>query len=220
METLTQSSISSTGSPARSQARRLITISIGFIIVLALSGGAIYFILKHNQVYIDQSLITAPIIYLSPTSTGHLKTLYVHIGEKVPAFTPVAQVGNEIIETKISGIIIGITDTIGALIPSGTPVVQMINQTQLRVVGKVDENKGLASISVGDPVTFTVDTFGTKRYAGVVDEVSQTAVSTGIVFNISSQRPTQQFDIKVRFNTSIYTKLKNGMSARMWVHTR
>ncbi len=221
METFTQPTAHQGATkPARSLARRLITAGIGFLIVLAISGGAVYVILTHNQVYINQSLVTAPIIYLSPKSGGRLNTLFVHAGEKVSAFTPVAQVGNEIIETKISGTIIGTTNTIGALIPPGTPVVKMINPTQLRIVGKIDENKGLSSINVGDRVVFTVDAFGSKKYAGVVDEVSPTAISTGIVFDISSQRPTQQFDIKVRFNTDVYTKLKNGMSARMWIYTR
>ncbi len=220
MEILTQPITHQNAKPARSKARRLIIAGIGFLIILASSGGAIYVILTHNQVYINQSLVTAPIIYLSPTRGGRLNTLYVHVGEKVPAFTPVAQVGNEIIETKISGVIIGTTNTVGALIAPGVSVVKMINREQLRIVGKIDENKGLASINVGDKVVFTVDAFGSHRYAGVVDEVSPTAVSTGIVFDISSQRPTQQFDIKVRFNTNVYTKLKNGMSARMWIYTR
>lgn len=219
MET-NQQTVQSISSPRRNNNRNLIAAGIGFIIVIALSGSAIYFMHTHNDVYIDQSQVTAPIIYLSPTSHGRLNALYVHVGEKVPAFAAIAQIGNEVIQTKIAGVIIGTTNTIGALIPSGKPVAMMIDPAQLRIVGKIDENKGLSSIAVGDRVTFTVDAFGSKQYTGVVDEVSPTAVSTGIIFNISNQRPTQQFDIKVRFNTSVYTKLKNGMSARMWIHTQ
>jgi hypothetical protein len=73
---------------------------------------------------------------------------------------------------------------------------------------------------VGDPVIFTVDAFGSKQFTGVVDEVSPTSNQSGNVFNISSERETQQFDIKVRYDTTAYPMLRNGMSARMWVYTR
>ena len=54
--------------------------------------------------------------------------------------------------------------------------------------------------------------------AGVIDEIAPTANASGIVFNISGQRETQQFDIKARFDATKYPELKNGMSARMWVY--
>ena len=99
-------------------------------------------------------------------------------------------------------------------------VATMIDPTQLRVVGNLDENKGLANIQVGDAATFTVDAFGSKQYEGVVDEVSPTSQQGSIVFDISSQRPTNQFDVYVRFDPAQYPQLKNGMSARIWVYTK
>jgi hypothetical protein len=53
---------------------------------------------------------------------------------------------------------------------------------------------------------------------GIVDEVSPTSRASDVVFNISDQRPTNQFDVKVRFDPSEYPELKNGMSARIWVY--
>jgi len=108
---------------------------------------------------------------------------------------------------------------IGAHVSAGMPVVTIINPNALRVAGKIDENKGLSQVSVGDPATFTVDAFGSKKYHGVVSEISQTSVQTDVVFNISDKRPTNQFDVYVRFDTAKYPELKNGMSARIWVHT-
>ena len=96
----------------------------------------------------------------------------------------------------------------------------MIDPTQLRVVGQVQENEGLSKIQVGDPVTFTVDAFGSQTFSGVVDEVSPTSEESQIVFNISDQREEQNFDVKARFDTTAYPQLKNGMSARMWIYTQ
>jgi hypothetical protein len=53
-----------------------------------------------------------------------------------------------------------------------------------------------------------------------VDEVSPTSEQGSVVFDISDQRPTNQFDVYVRFDPSKYPELKNGMSARIWVYTK
>ena len=89
----------------------------------------------------------------------------------------------------------------------------------MKVVGEIDETKGLKSIVVGQRATFTVDAFSGKKYEGVVDEISPTSNDTGIVFSISDKRPIKKFDIKIRFNTASYPELKNGMSAKITVYT-
>jgi multidrug resistance efflux pump len=104
------------------------------------------------------------------------------------------------------------------VVTGGGTVATMIDPTQLRVVGNLDENKGLSDVQVGDQATFTVDAFGGKTYKGVVDEVSPTSEQSDVVFNISDQRPTNEFAVYVRFDPSMYPELKNGMSARIWVY--
>jgi multidrug resistance efflux pump len=97
-------------------------------------------------------------------------------------------------------------------------VATMVDPTQLRVVGSLDENKGLSSVQVGDAATFTVDAFGGKKYQGVVDEVSPTSNQSDVVFNISDARPTNEFSVYVRFDPTLYPELKNGMSARISIY--
>ncbi|MFZ1075174.1 MAG: HlyD family efflux transporter periplasmic adaptor subunit [Minisyncoccia bacterium] len=193
--------------------------SIG-VIILAAAGIAAYFIFSAKEVAIDTSSISAPLIDLSPISAGRLNAIYANEGDMLPANSPVALVGTEVVKTKVAGLVVQVNNTIGAQIAPGQPVVEMIDPSQLRVVGKIDENKGLAQIKVGDPVTFTVDAFGSEKFNGVVDEIAPSSNQSGIVFNISDQRQTQQFDIKVRFDTTTYPQLKNGMSARMWIYTK
>jgi PAS domain-containing protein len=89
----------------------------------------------------------------------------------------------------------------------------------LRVVAQVEEDKGLANIKVGQRVAFTVDVFGSKKFEGVVDEVSPTSRQGDVVFNISSQRQVNEFNVKIRFDVSKYPELKNGMSAKAWIYT-
>ena len=193
------------------------TLVIAFVIA-SLAGGLIYWRITSSRVAVDSASVEAPEIDLAPSAPGILEAVYVNEGDSVPANMTVARVGDQLIQTKVAGIIVSIPDTIGAQATAGAPVVTMIDPTQLRVVGKVDENKGLNRIKVGDTVIFTVDTFGSKQYSAVIDEISPTSEQSGIVFNISDQREVKQFDVKARFDTTQYPELKNGMSARMWIY--
>lgn len=189
-------------------------------LVIVICGGFLYWQMSSTRVSIDKSLLSSPLIGLSPTAAGQLNETYVNEGDTVAANTAVAKVGDEIIKTKIAGQIVSIQKDIGKMVSPGQSVVTMIDPTELRVVGTIDENKGLDKIHVGQLANFTVDAFGSKTYSGVVDEVSSTAHATDVVFNISDNRATQQFDIKVRFDQSTYQELKNGMSAKLTIFTK
>jgi len=193
---------------------------IGLVVVGAIAGGAFWYV-SGKTIYIDQSAITAPVISLSPVNSGVLEEMYVSEGDVVSANAPIARVGNEIVKSKTAGLIVSVDNNIGAFMNTLTgqgTVASMIDPTQLRVVGHLEEDKGLADVQVGDPATFTVDAFGSKSYEGIVDEVSPTSRASDVVFDISTQRPTNEFDVKVRFDPAKYPELKNGMSARIWVY--
>ncbi len=193
----------STASHTSSTSQRTIWIRTGLLVVAigAIAGIFIYWYTNSRYVYVDLSTIQAPEIDLSPSSPGILNAVYVNEGDTVDSDQPVARVGNEIIKSKVAGLIVSVPQTIGAQMNPGQTVVAMIDPTQLRVVGEVDENKGLDRVKVGDPVTFTVDAFGSQQFTAVVDEIAPIANSAGVVFNISNQRQVQQFDVKARFDT-------------------
>ena len=177
-------------------------------------------IVSSQYVYIDKAVIQAPIISLSSKNSDTLQQIFVNDGDAVTAHEPVARVGNAIVTTDTAGIIVSVNKNIGQYenAQGGSAVVAtMINPNTLRVVGTIDEDKGLTSIKAGDTVKFNVDAFGGKTYVGVVDEVSEASVSSS-VDNIFNQRPTSKFSIYVRFDPSKYPELKSGMSARMWVY--
>jgi multidrug resistance efflux pump len=200
--------------------RTWIMTGIAVLVIAGAAAGYIYWSTTSNQVYVDTASIQAPEIDLSPSAPGILEDVYVNEGDEVPANTTVARVGDELIQSKVAGLILTVPNTVGAQIAAGAPVVTMIDPTQLRVVGKVSEDKGLNNIKVGDTVTFTVDAFGSQNFSGIVDEIAPTSQQSQIVFNISDQREEQQFDVKARFDPSSYPQLKNGMSARMWIATQ
>jgi multidrug resistance efflux pump len=189
-------------------------------LIAAVCGFLIYAMTVSTRVAVDTALIEAPTIDLAASQPGTLQEVYVHTGDDVAANTVVARVGNELIKTKVAGTIIAIAEKLGTQVSPSQPVVQMIDPAQLRVVGKVDENKGLDRLQVGDSVVFTVDAFGGREFSAVVDEIAPTSEQSGVVFNISDKRAVKQFEIQARFDAASYPELKNGMSARMRVYTR
>jgi multidrug resistance efflux pump len=193
---------------------------IGIIIIVFALIGFLYWKSISSYIAIDTSQISAPVIAVSPETEGILSEVYVKPGDAVTLDEPLARVGGETLSAKIAGIIISTENTPGQVFMPGSPVVSMIDPNQLRVVGKIDENKGLSSIKVGDPATFTVDAFGGTGFTGVVDEISPTSNQSGVVFSISDKREIKQFDIKVRYDTALHPEFKNGMSAKLRIYAR
>lgn len=192
----------------------------GVVAVFLLLGGFLFWQANAGTVFIENSEINVPMINLSGNVAGTLNALYVREGDVIAANTPVALVGTEIVASKQSGVVVSTSNNVGTFFVPGSPIVSMIHPEDMRVVGALEETKGLERIKPGEQATFTVDTFGNKTYVGVVESVSQTSDDTGVTFSISDKRPVKKFDVKVRFNVADYPELKDGMSAKITVYTK
>lgn len=188
------------------------------IIFIILIGVILYLANSSGRVYIEKSEISSPVITLSPATPGVLQKIFVKEGDIIPADTIVAQVNNIPIKSEIDGLVIKIQNTPGQLVSSQTPIVQMIDTHESRVVGHIEENKGLKDIKEGQKVIFTVDAFDSKKYEGIVESISPAPDNSDIVFSISGNREEKQFNVKVKYDISSYPELKQGMSAKMWVY--
>jgi multidrug resistance efflux pump len=195
---------------------------VGLVLIIIALGGALiaYLAVTSKRVYIEKSAVNAPEIDLAATAPGVLEDMFVKAGDTVAANQVVARVGDELIKTKVAGIVTKADASVGTAYNPGQTVVAMVDPSTLRIVGKIDENKGLDRIHVGQYAIFTVDAFGSREYSGVVDSVSPEAQSSSVVFTISDKREEQVFDVKVRFDQNAHPELKNGMSARLWIYTQ
>ncbi len=196
--------------------RYLIGVTIGLLLV----GGFIYLRLTLNRVFVEDSLVQAQIVNVSPTAPGKLTETYVTEGETVKRGDPLAAVGTDTLRADSDGLIIMASDQIGSLFSAQAPVVQMIDPAKMRIAATIDENKGLNLIKVGQSVSFTVDALPGQTFWGYVDEISPSAKQTQLSFSISSERPIQQFIIYVRYDASRHPEIKNGMSAKITVFTK
>jgi multidrug resistance efflux pump len=199
--------------------RRIIFLTVLVILVVgAAIGGWIYLQIANSRVYIEKSEINAPIILLKPNSTGILSRVFVSEADFVTKNMIVAMVGNNSIKATTNGIVLSIKNAPGQLVTTSDTVVSMIDPNELRLVGHLEEDKGLKEIKPGQNVVFTADAFDSKKYTGVVDLISVTSRQSDIVFSISDKRQEQVFDVKVKYDVDAYPELKNGMSAKMWVY--
>jgi multidrug resistance efflux pump len=197
---------------------KIIIIVTVALLVLGSIAGFMYWKITSARIYVEDAKIYAPTINLNPKVGGTLQEVFVNVGDFVEINAPIARVGSELIKAKSGGLILSVSTNIGASFGPAQNVSTMINPNELKVVGETKENKGLKYLKVGQQAIFTVDAFGSKKYYGVVEEISETSNEGDIVFNISDQREEKSFDVKIRFNVEQYPELKNGMSAKLWIY--
>jgi multidrug resistance efflux pump len=199
-----------------------IVSSILIIVVLvgSILGGSFFYLKEiQNRVKIDNSLVNAPIVSVVPTTLGKLQKVLVVEGQKVKKGDALALVGSEVLRAYNDGMVVETSKLIGSLVSSQVSIVKLINPNEMRIAGTLDENKGLNKIKLGQVASFTIDAFPGRTFWGYVDEIAESAKQTSLSFSISSERPTQQFEVYVRFDANKYPEIKNGMSAKMIVFT-
>jgi multidrug resistance efflux pump len=189
---------------------------VAFILLFA--AALFYWQDLQGKVYIEKSQISAPIISLGPAAPGTLERLYVGEGDMVSQGQRLALVGNQTITASTHGMVVGVLNAPGQYVTPQTAVVRMIDPDEFRVVGRIQEDKGLEYIIPGQHVMFTVDAFGPKQYSGTVESVGMTSRDSDIVFSISDKREPKEFEVRVLFDNNAYPELKNGMSAKMWIY--
>ena len=123
---------------------KIIAVVVIAVIILGGAGGLIYWSIVSSRVYVEDSVISAPVTNLAPTVGGVLQEVFVNVGDSVQTSAPIARVGDELIKANSDGQILSIDTNIGDNIAPGQMVASMINPQDLRVVGQVEEDKGLA----------------------------------------------------------------------------
>lgn len=195
-------------------------VAAGIIVIILLVGLVVYFQQIANKIFIDKSVIQAPIITISSSTQGKVQEIDVKEGQTVLSGDTLAVVGSETLRAQTDGLIISASDLTGSTVNQATQLIQMIRPINIRVVGTIDEDKGLHDIRVGQVVSFTIDALPGKTYWGYVDEISPSAIAPAFTLSSSTERQTQQFSVYAKFDTTAYPDIKNGMSAKMVVYTK
>lgn len=198
---------------------KVLRVLVAIVIIIIASAGFAFLALTSGRVAIDDSLVSDPISNIAPVTPGTLQETDVYENEFIQKGDPLAVVNGQTIYAQTNGLVIMANTQLGSIVSAQNPVAQIIDPSQMRIAGTIDENKGLDQIKIGQVVAFTVDALPGKTFWGYVDEISPSAKQTQMAFSISSERPTQQFVVYARFDAAKFPQIKNGMSAKMTVYT-
>ncbi len=190
----------------------------GIFSVLIIVSSVLFYKYISSHINIDNAVVSSPVISISPESTGILEEIYVRVGDNVTAGQTIGRIGAQILSTKVAGTIIEVTNTPGQVFSPSQSVVKMIDPREFRIIGTIKENDGLSDVKIGNPVSFTVDAFGSKTYTGIVESITPTSKQSGVAFSISDKREIKEFEINVKYDITINREFKNGMSARMKIY--
>jgi multidrug resistance efflux pump len=199
--------------------KAFLKILIAAVLIIVIVGGFFYWQMRKGRVFVENALVNATLITVSPSTSGRLIEIDAQEGKSVKKGDAIAVVGSETVRSTIDGLVVAVNNQVGGSMTPQSSVAQLIDPSQMRVVGTIDENKGLNKLRVGQVASFTVDAFSNQKFWGFVDEIGPTAKQTQLSFSISSERPTQQFQVYVRFPANKYPQLKNGMSAKLVIFT-
>jgi multidrug resistance efflux pump len=199
---------------------RKIIVAAGIFVLFSIAAVFVYFLKTTDRIFIDKSVIQAPVITISSSTQGKVQEINVKEGQTVSSGDTLAVVGSETLRAQTDGLIISASDLTGSTVNQATQLIQMIRPINIRVVGTIDEDKGLNKIRVGQVVSFSVDALPGKTYWGYIDEISPSAIAPAFTLSSSTERPTQQFSVYAKFDTTSYPDIKNGMSAKMVVYSK
>jgi len=199
--------------------KKVLKVLASALLILVIVGGFYFWQIKNDRIAIDNAQVSSSIISVAPATAGRLLEIDVQEGKTIKKGDTIAVVGGEVIHSTINGLVVMVNNQVGGSFTPQTPVASLIDPSQMRIEGTIDENKGLNKINIGQISSFTVDAYPGQTFWGFVDEISPTAKQTQLSFSISSERPTQQFEVYIRFPAEKYPQLKNGMSAKLTVFT-
>lgn len=192
----------------------------GILLISLIVSGILLYKSISSYINIEDGTVSAPVISITPETSGILNEIYVKVGDNVTSGQSLARVGSEILTAKTNGTIIYTNNTPGQFFTYASPVIKMIDPNELRIIGTIKEDAGLTKISVGNPARFTLDAFGNKEFTGVVEEISETAKDSSVVFSISDKREVKEFTIKIKYDTTLHPEFKNSMSSKIKVYNK
>lgn len=210
--------------------RKILIIGILILIIASLGSiGAYYWYENTYYVTTDDARVDADLVYVIPQITGKLLELNIEEGDTVVknqilarqemTGLPDSNVEQSLIRSPIDGIVVQKQGTIGELWSPSQTLATLIDPNKFYITADVEETK-LGKVKIGQPVTITIDQFGSKKFTGKVKsvgEASQSALSiipsstsgtfTKVVQRIPVKISIDKFDSKILLGTNAVVKI-------------
>ncbi|ADK13520.1 MULTISPECIES: HlyD family secretion protein [Clostridium] len=202
------------------QKRKILIVGILVVIAAALSSIGFYYWYE-NTYYVstDDARVDADLVNVTPQISGKLLELNVDEGDIVIKNQILARqemsdlsdskVDQSLIRSPINGIIIKKQGTIGEIWSPGQTLATLIDPNKLYITADIEETK-LGKIRVGQPVSITIDEYGSQKFTGKVKSVGEAAQSALSIIPTTTSgtftKVVQRIPIKIsldKFNNKI-----------------
>jgi multidrug resistance efflux pump len=177
--------------------KRKSVIRIAIVVVIA--GAAVgigLFVQGSRYVTTDNASIGAPLISVSSLSAGQVVSVNVGIGDLVEQRETVAEIAaprfsdagthqgfsadpgsRAAVEAPVSGYVAAVWTYPGAVIPAGSPIVTLFDDSTVWVTANINENR-IRDIRPGQVVDVTVDCLGGTVLKGKVEGIARATASS------------------------------------------
>lgn len=215
--------------------RRIFIPVLVFIALLAIAGGAGYWVYNGYEYYqTDDAQVSGQLLNVSAPASGTLTTLTATVGEQVnagdvlgtitlPSSAAAKGVVKMNITSPIDGTLVQVNAVQGQSIAAGLQLATMTNLNTLSITAYVDEG-AINNINVNQAVDIHIDAYGSTSFTGHVSQIVQ--ATAGQFSLLPNQDPTSGNFTKVsqRIPVLITLDSKNGkdvvpgMSAEVTIH--
>ncbi|MHC6178701.1 HlyD family secretion protein [Clostridium sp. JNZ X4-2] len=213
--------------------RKGLIISILIVIIAALGSIGLYYWYE-NTYYVstDDARVDADLVNVTPQISGKLLELDIDEGDSVVknqilarqemTNIPDSGVDESLIRSPISGIIIKKQGTVGEIWSPGQTLATVIDPNKLYITANIEETK-LGRIKIGQPVTITIDEYGSKKFTGKIKSVGEAAQSAlSIIPSTTSgtfTKVVQRIPIKISLD-KFNNKILPGTNAVVKIHIK
>ena len=194
--------------------KRKILITIGIVMIAALSGIVFYYWYDNNYfVSTDDARVTGDLIKVSPQISGKLLEFNLEEGDNVSqdqimgrqemTSLPDTNVEQSIIRAPISGIVIKKIGNVGEIEAAGQSIAMIVDPQKLYITANIEETK-LGKVKQGHNVDITIDQIEGKTFTGKVKYVGKASNSTFSLLPTSTSgtftKVVQRVPIKIEFD--------------------
>ena len=215
--------------------RRILIPVLVFIALLAIAGGAGYWVYNGYEYYqTDDAQVSGQVINVSAPASGTLTTLTATVGERVnagdllgtitlPSTGAAKSAVMMNITSPMNGTLVQVPAVQGQSVAPGLQLATLTNLDTLSITAYIDES-AISNVSVNQAVDIHIDAYNNTSFTGHISQIVQ---ATANQFSLlPNQDPTsgnftkvsQRVPVLITLDSKNNKDLVPGMSAEVTIH--
>jgi len=197
-------------------------------LVLALGAGIGFYFVRQSANYLvtDNARVTTTLIAITPSVPGILERFTIYEGRRVAENEILGWVENsEAMRSPVNALVIHTNAVQNQVVSGMEPVAVLADTGNIHIQANIEETD-IARVQVGQRVSVTIDTFGSRQFTGYVREVAHVTAAeltgSAMFFNTGGTftRVTHLIPIEINIVDDINLDSVIGVNARVRIALR